>query len=752
MERFSAPVLKVTMLSAAIGLALLISPFGGTAVLSVPWALAGAGVFILAVVAHGIWMRRSSHSSRYRLQQGEALNPEPVLVSDADGAIVFANKAAKDLFEVRAPLTIEGALGEYLVSAKTIVFQLSRRLADEHWIKETHSNRLFDVDIAARDLGNGFIYWRLGVRQNSQEHLSISTEAALKISIGRNGAILSAPQSFYDALGKRPPKISAVLAPSDITSSGFYKLKTPSGELPCFLLVGAARAGRRDISLYLGSSNSMQGEKLFGLVPLAMLRLSSSGTVLEANAAAEELLTHADLIGENINRVFSDVGQSIETWFDQTLENPKAKRSEFARLAVSADEKYVQLVLQRIETANGPQILAYLTDATELKSLEAQFVQSQKMQAIGQLAGGVAHDFNNLLTAISGHCDLLILRHGESDPDYRDLDQIRQNSNRAAALVGQLLAFSRKQTLQAQSLDLEQVLSDHTHLLNRLVGEQTQLTLTHGPKMKSVRADKRQLEQVIMNLVVNARDAMGGVGEIAISTEMRTFAQPECRDRAKIPAGEYCVIKVSDQGCGIQPDKIQRIFEPFYTSKKTGEGTGLGLSTVYGIVKQTGGFIFVDSAVGVGSTFEMLFPAERARSPEKARAEVTKQSDCIDIKSSGVVLLVEDEAPVRAFASRALQLKGFSVIEAACAEDALDLLKDDALMVDVFVTDVVMPGVDGPTWVNQALQKRPNTKVVFVSGYAENRCDQLADNVPNAVFLPKPFSLAQLTSTVANLH
>jgi two-component system cell cycle sensor histidine kinase/response regulator CckA len=752
MERFSAPVLKVAMLSALIGLAIIAARAGGVPYLSVELVLTvGAGILLL-IVAYEIWMRQLSELFRYRLQKEEALNPEPVMVSDADGAIVFANKAAKDLLDARASVTIDGALADYLVSAKNIVFQLTQRLVDEHWVKETHSNRLYDVDIVARTLSHGFIYWRLGVRQNSLDQLSIPTERALKISIGRNGAILSAPLGFCDVLGQRPAQLSAVLSPSDVSSSGFYKLKTPSGELPCFLLVGEPRAGRRDINLFLGPSGDSQGENLFGLLPLAMLRLSSAGVVLEANEAAEELLTRSDLHGESVEKIFSDVGQPIETWFAQTLDDPKAKRSEYARLATSADEKYVQVALQRVETAEGPQILAYLTDATELKSLEAQFVQSQKMQAIGQLAGGVAHDFNNLLTAISGHCDLLILRHGESDPDYRDLDQIRQNSNRAAALVGQLLAFSRKQTLQTQSLDLEQVLSDHTHLLNRLVGEKTQLTLTHGHKMKSVRADKRQLEQVIMNLVVNARDAMGGVGEIAISTEMKTLTQPELKDRAKIPAGEYCMIKITDQGCGISPEKLPRIFEPFYTSKKTGEGTGLGLSTVYGIVKQTGGFIFVDSAVGVGSTFEVLFPAERVRAPEKTQAEVTKQSDCVDNKSSGVVLLVEDEAPVRAFASRALQLKGFSVIEAASAEDALDILKDDALMVDVFVTDVVMPGVDGPTWVNQALQKRPSTKVVFVSGYAENRCDQLADNIPNAVFLPKPFSLSQLTSTVANLH
>ena len=752
MERFSAPVFKISVISAVIGLALLVAHVGGKQGLSFEWGLFGSETIILLIVAHEMWMRRSDETDRYRLQKAEALNPEPVVVSDLDGAIVFANNAAKDLFEDRVPLTIENALGAFLISAKTKVLLLPRRLAEEHWIKESHSNRLYEVDIVARSLRNGFIYWRISVRQTSLDQLTVSTEGAIKVSIGRNGAILSAPYDFYDLFGERPIRLSAVLSPPDITKTGFYTLKTASGELSCFLLVGTARAGRRDINLFLGPFDPKQGGNLLGSVPLAMLRLSSAGVVLEATDAAEEMLVRSDLIGETVDKIFSDVGQPIETWFAQTLDNPEAKRSEFARLAASADEKYVQLAIQQVETSEGTQILVYLTDATELKSLEAQFVQSQKMQAIGQLAGGVAHDFNNLLTAISGHCDLLILRHGESDPDYRDLDQIRQNSNRAAALVGQLLAFSRKQTLQAQSLDLEQVLSEHTHLLNRLVGEKTQLILTHGYKMKSVRADKRQLEQVIMNLVVNARDAMGGVGEIAISTEMKILTEPEIRDRAKIPAGEYCCIKISDQGCGISSDKIQRIFEPFYTSKKTGEGTGLGLSTVYGIVKQTGGFIFVDSAVGVGSTFELLFPAERVRAPEKMRTKIPKINDCAEIKSSGVVLLVEDEAPVRAFASRALQLKGFSVIEAACAEDALDILKDDALMVDVFVTDVVMPGLDGPTWVNQALQKRPRTKVVFVSGYAENRCDQLADNVPNAVFLPKPFSLAQLTSTVANLH
>ncbi len=374
------------------------------------------------------------------------------------------------------------------------------------------------------------------------------------------------------------------------------------------------------------------------------------------------------------------------------------------------------------------------------------------MQAIGQLAGGVAHDFNNFLTAISGHCDLLLLRHNESDPDFADLDQVRQNANRAAALVGQLLAFSRKQTLQPQAFDLEQALSDHTHLLNRLVGEKTVLTLQHGNNLKRVSADKRQFEQVIMNLVVNARDAMGGKGQIKILTSMRNYTETEKRDRATIPAGEYCVISVADQGCGIDSDKLKRIFEPFYTSKKTGEGTGLGLSTVYGIVKQSGGFVFVDSVVGIGTCFELLFPAAKAVKEPAHTVPEAKLPTISDELAHGVVLLVEDEAPVRAFASRALKLKGFSVLEASCAEEALEMLSDKNLEVDIFVTDVVMPGVDGPTWVGEALKARPNAKVVFVSGYAENKCDDLHIEIPNSIFLPKPFSLNQLTTTVARLN
>ncbi|MCB1341327.1 MAG: response regulator, partial [Pseudooceanicola sp.] len=322
-----------------------------------------------------------------------------------------------------------------------------------------------------------------------------------------------------------------------------------------------------------------------------------------------------------------------------------------------------------------------------------------------------------------------------------------QNANRAAALVSQLLAFSRKQTLQPEVLDLGDTLADLTHLLNRLVGERVTLTLTHDPVLTPIRADKRQLEQVLMNLVVNARDAMPEGGEIRIETEVIVLARAIHRDRATVPPGDYVCVRVIDCGIGIAPDKLNKVFEPFYTTKRTGEGTGLGLSTAYGIVKQTGGYIFVDSVLGKGTTFIMYFPVHRGepapRPIEKAAARTMATS-----QGEGVVLLVEDEAPVRAFASRALRLRGYTVLEAESAEDALRTLEDPALDVDIFVTDVVMPGMDGPSWVREARKTRPDVRVIFVSGYAEGAFDGGIVTVPNSVFLSKPFSLNQLTETV----
>ncbi|WP_239113265.1 ATP-binding protein [Shimia biformata] len=485
----------------------------------------------------------------------------------------------------------------------------------------------------------------------------------------------------------------------------------------------------------------------FDTLPVPLLRLSTDGVIERANGAARRMIGASLRPNMALIDLVEGLGRSVNDWLTEAATGAGGVRAEFLRLKRPEGEVFVQVSLGRVAGRDAPHLVAVLNDATELKTLEAQFVQSQKMQAIGQLAGGVAHDFNNLLTAITGHCDLLLLRHDQGDPDFADLVQINQNANRAAALVGQLLAFSRKQTLQPERIDLRDTLSDLTHLLNRLVGEKVSLVLEHDPVLPSIRADKRQLEQVLMNLIVNARDAMPDGGRITIETRNLDLQDVMERDRATVPPGQYVRVTVRDEGTGISPEVLDKVFEPFYTTKRTGEGTGLGLSTAYGIVKQTGGFIFVDSKVGQGTSFQLIFPVF-PEEPAKPVAPAPVARDTSQKRGDGVILLVEDEAPVRSFAARALRLRGYTVIEAESGERALEILDDSDLQIDLFVSDVIMPGLDGPGWVAKARQARPDVPVVFMSGYAEDSFADKQARIANSDFLPKPFSLTDLTAMV----
>ena len=476
-----------------------------------------------------------------------------------------------------------------------------------------------------------------------------------------------------------------------------------------------------------------------------IMTFSATGSINATNAEARSLL---ELGAEEVSEpaeLFVDLGRPVRDWICDVATGRLPGGSEMlglrGRMHLNEAERFIRVTL-RADGRGGA--IAVLQDSTALKQLEAQFVQGQKMQAIGQLAGGIAHDFNNLLTAITGHCDLLLLRHRTEDQDYPDLIQIRQNANRAAALVAQLLAFSRKQTLKPERIDLGEALADLTHLLNRLLGEKVALDLVPMQEPAAIRADRRQLEQVIMNLVVNARDAMPDGGVVQIETRVIRLEGEMPRGKAVIPRGPHVVIAVRDSGRGIPPEWIEKIFEPFFTTKRQGEGTGLGLSTTYGIVKQSGGFIFVQSVPGQGTEFELWFPlcqSDAATVPLPQKRRLPK-------KAEGVVLLVEDEAPVRAFAARALRLRGHSVLEASSAEEALRILDDGRVQIDVFVTDVVMPGLDGPGWVAKALEARPGVRTIFISGYAEEALSDMQARIPNSVFLAKPFTLIELTETV----
>jgi two-component system cell cycle sensor histidine kinase/response regulator CckA len=411
------------------------------------------------------------------------------------------------------------------------------------------------------------------------------------------------------------------------------------------------------------------------------------------------------------------------------------------------DEGEAYVALRAKPLAGSSDRVLYLTDISKRHLLETQILQSQKMQAVGQLAGGVAHDFNNLLTAMTGFCDLLLQRHRPGDQSFGDVMQIKQNANRAANLVRQLLAFSRQQTLIPRVIDLSDTLADLSQLLRRLIGETVSLELIHGRDLKPVKVDAGQLEQVLINLVVNARDAMASGGTISMRTANIVTVKPMRRGDEVMPAGSYVVVEVIDTGVGIAPENLTRILEPFFTTKEVGRGTGLGLSTAYGIVKQFGGYMFIDSTINVGTTFAIYLPAWLGAAEEEN--EVIGLGPSTDLTGTGTVLLVEDEDPVRLFAARALRGKGYTVLEARSGEAALDMLEvSDQQNIDLLITDVVMPGIDGPTLVKRVRGSRPNLPVICISGYSEDALRQRIADTTGITFLPKPFSLKQLAGAV----
>lgn len=492
--------------------------------------------------------------------------------------------------------------------------------------------------------------------------------------------------------------------------------------------------------------------RFFNNAPIGIATVDGEGRIDNANSA---FLAY---VGERVERgvmltdlVVEDDRAGI---IDSLAKSRTGKASSPAieiRL-VNRSERVGLLYISRVDVDEGASsTVAYLIDATEQKSLELQFAQSQKMQAIGQLAGGVAHDFNNLLTAIIGFCDLLLARHQAGDPSFADVMQIKQNANRAANLTRQLLAFSRRQTLRPKVLSLTDALAELQNLLSRLLTEKVELKIVHGRDLGLVKVDQNQLEQVIMNLAVNARDAMPDGGKLTIRTANVSEEDSRALDHALMPPADYLLIEVADTGSGIPKENLGKIFEPFYTTKDPSKGTGLGLSTVYGIVKQTGGFIFTYSTMGKGTTFRIYLP-RYFETPAEARAEAEASAlatvEPTDLTGKGTILLVEDEDAVRTFAARALATRGYDVLQAESGEAALAIVDSFEGKIDLIVSDVVMPNMDGPTLIKELAGRLPGIKIIFVSGYAEDAFAKSLDPDQEFHFLPKPFSLKQLASAV----
>ena len=409
---------------------------------------------------------------------------------------------------------------------------------------------------------------------------------------------------------------------------------------------------------------------------------------------------------------------------------------------------------------DGEAAIVYTIETTDQRALEQKFARSQKMQAVGQLAGGIAHDFNNVLSAIMMATDFLLNAHRPTDPSFQDIMQIKQNANRAASLVRQLLAFSRRQTMRPQVLDLREALTDLTILLRRLIGEKVTLELNHGRDLWPVKVDLAQFEQVIVNLAVNARDAMPDGGQLAVRTANVTAAEISRYANEPMPAGDYVMLEVSDTGTGMPPDIIEKIFEPFFSTKEVGKGTGLGLATVYGIVKQTDGFIFPESQLGKGTTFRIFLPrfvpsaedirtlAESEAPPIAGSAPALESKAAADLTGHGTILLVEDEEGLRGLNARGLASRGYTVLQAGNGVEALEIFEAQKGEVDLVVSDVVMPEMDGPTLLKELRARKPDVKIIFVSGYAEDAFEKHLPEGTEFAFLAKPFPLKQLVGKV----
>ncbi|MFL5223261.1 MAG: cell cycle histidine kinase CckA, partial [Microvirga sp.] len=498
--------------------------------------------------------------------------------------------------------------------------------------------------------------------------------------------------------------------------------------------------------------------RFFNATPIAIATVNRAGRVVRSNGSFARLFGMLPRTGAN------GEGRSIvETVAERDRERIAAALASVAEgrgelppmdLALAGEpSRSARLWLSPANEgeaeAEGEAAILYGLDISEQRQLEQQFAQAQKMQAVGQLAGGVAHDFNNVLQAIIGYSDLLLANHRPTDPSFQDIMQIKQNANRAASLVRQLLAFSRRQTMRPEVLNLGDVLSDLSMLLKRLLGERVELDLRHGRDLWFVKADVNQFEQVVVNLAVNARDAMPDGGKVTIRTANVSAPEAAALNLQGLPTAELVMIEVSDTGTGIPPEVMDKIFEPFFTTKEVGKGTGLGLSTVFGIVKQSNGFIYVDSGVGQGTSFRVFLPRHiPTAEEEEIRAEPEVKKPATDLTGQGVILLVEDEDPVRAVNARALSARGYTVLEAASGVEALQIIQARQEPVDLVVSDVVMPEMDGPTLLGELRKLHPDLKVIFVSGYAE---DAFRKNLPEGEefnFLAKPFSLKQLVEAV----
>jgi two-component system cell cycle sensor histidine kinase/response regulator CckA len=752
-------------------------------ILAILAILAMVGVFLLLALAAGILRAPGREAASPLLKAVVDSASDGILVTDANGRVVYANGAyltlvaASDADDVRPVERV--FIGDPGVSES--VYRLLKaaregRRGQEEVRVGTHKGEEGRwLRIRVRPLGRGrresrMTVWSLAdVTRELERHENVFQELQHAIDY-----LDHAPAGFFAADGSGKTEIFDI------------DLKTRSGRtLPVRLFhkvaFGADGTPGTSRTLVLnrarddGSDPQRAAEvrfmRFFQNTPMAIATVDRQGRIGDSNARFAHLFHSAfKNEGSGDRSILTVVAGRDRGTLDAAIRRAAEGQGEIAPVdaaLVGAGERFATFFVTAIEEEHEREqeaAIVYALETTQQRTLENQVNQQQKMETIGRLAGNIAHDFNNLLGAIMMATDFLLNAHRPTDPSFQDIMQIKQNANRAASLVRQLLAFSRKQTMRPQVIDLGEALSDLTVLLRRLIGENVTLDVPQVRDLWSVKADVGQFEQVIINLAVNARDAMPLGGKLALRTS-NVRAQDSVRFQGKgMPLGEYVLVEVEDTGTGIAPEIIDKIFDPFYTTKDIGKGTGLGLSTVYGIVKQTGGFIYVDSEVGKGTTFRIFLPryiaaaddVEVPHLPETtapaiagaiSAADEVMRTAATDLTGQGTILLVEDEEGLRALNARGLRSRGYTVIQASNGVEALEELERQGGQVDLVVSDVVMPEMDGPALMKELRKRNPDIKIIFVSGYAEEAFESLPDH-KQFNFLPKPFTLKQLVSVV----
>jgi two-component system, cell cycle sensor histidine kinase and response regulator CckA len=705
-------------------------------------------------------------------QDGSAL-----AITDRAGRLLCANDRFVTLFEgLRAPpdLALDEASHELLVKAGRAAWRDGNAQADG--VKKQAVE--YNVRVVRAGAGDEYLMWRFAevasadIASQANELVAgrigraLATAGVMAVTVGGEGRIRTSNAAFaVRATGDENANIVGRDLGSflrlDEKGRVFFDREGRRG-MPVRLLhvpLGADTAQGQAMLLAIDDEGG-QGERATALVhveqllanlPLGLALVNRDGRFLFANDAfARVANTTPDAMPPYPGDLVITEDKAAVSDSIRRYAGGQSHAGDIAVRLKDQPDEVIALSIAGVRGLGEAAVLIGLKDNSEETKLKRQVAQATKMQAVGQLAGGVAHDFNNILTAIIGYCDLMLLRHPPGDSDYDDIQQIRNNSNRAASLTRQLLAFSRQQTLRPQILQLPDVVAEVSHLLKRLLGETVKLEVQHGRAIGAVRADPGQLEQVIVNLGVNARDAMQatGSGGGTLTIETRAVSQADVRAMKSdiLPIGDYAQLTVSDTGTGIAKENLNKIFEPFFTTKDVGKGTGLGLSTVYGIVKQSGGFIFAESEVGKGTQFHIFLPVHAGPIPVKTQTLATLDAPPKEMWGTGRLLLVEDEPMVRAVAERALVRQGYTVETACDGEEALALITEGK-QYDLVVSDVVMPNMDGPAMARELRVRHPDMRILFMSGYAEEQLRKSID-LDKVAFLPKPFSVQQIAEAV----